>query len=147
MSFTPNELVALDTNQFIFALRRTAAYPACEILLFDKLPELQIYMPLQVLIELQRNLNMDEMRGVFLALNQSKAIQSDYKPPPRNLIAEWEKRGAKKGDAVIAAHLESAQVKYLVSENRHFLSEIPDLPFQVLSSDAIVRQLSKPSSN
>lgn len=141
MNFIQNEPIALDTNQFIFALRRSAAYPACEILLFDKLPELQIYMPLQVLIELQRNLTIDEMRGVFLALNQSKAIQWDYKPAPGNLIAQWQKRGAKKGDAVIAAHLESAQVKYLISENRHFLSEIPDLPFQVLSSDAIVNQL------
>jgi putative toxin-antitoxin system antitoxin component (TIGR02293 family) len=29
--------------------------------------------------------------------------------------------GAKKGDAVIAAHLEAADIRYFISENRHFL--------------------------
>ncbi|MDX2213680.1 MAG: type II toxin-antitoxin system VapC family toxin [Oculatellaceae cyanobacterium bins.114] len=140
-----NEVIALDTNEFIFALRRDANYPACETLLFNKLPELQIYMPLQVLIELQRNLSFDEMRGLFLALNKSKAIQWDYKPAPQDLIKQWEKRGAKKGDAVIAAHLEVAQVRFFVSENRHFLVELPNLPFQVLSSEAVVNLLEQNS--
>jgi hypothetical protein len=43
--------VALDTNVFVFALRKEANYPACETLLFDKLNELQVYVPLQVFIE------------------------------------------------------------------------------------------------
>jgi hypothetical protein len=45
------ETVALDTNVFIFALRKEPDYPACETLLFDKLPALQIYMPLQIFLD------------------------------------------------------------------------------------------------
>jgi hypothetical protein len=47
------ETVALDTNVFIFALRKEANHPACETLLFDKLNELHVYMPLQIFVELQ----------------------------------------------------------------------------------------------
>jgi hypothetical protein len=58
-----SEAVALDTNVFVFALRKEATYPACETLLFDKLSELHVYIPLQIFVELQRNLTSDEMRG------------------------------------------------------------------------------------
>lgn len=56
MNSIRDKLLSFDTNEFIFALRREANHPACETLLFDKLNELRIYFPLQVLIELQRNL-------------------------------------------------------------------------------------------
>jgi hypothetical protein len=90
-----DEAVALDTNEFIFALRRDPDHPACEILLFDKLNQLRVYIPLQVLIELQRKLGSDEMRGVLLAL--TKAIVVDWagwsrfvRPCPRtDLSLPW----------------------------------------------------------
>jgi predicted nucleic-acid-binding protein len=136
-----HEAVALDTNVFIFALRKEAAYPACEALLFDKLSELQVYLPLQIFVELQHNLTGDEMRGVLRALLRAKTVTWDYAPAPAELITQWEQQGAKKGDAVIAAHLEAAKIHYLVSENRHFLTEIPTSPFQVLRSEAVIELL------
>jgi len=136
-----HEAVALDTNVFVFALRKEAAYPACETLLFDKLSELQVYLPLQIFVELQRNLTSGEMRGVLHALLRAKTVTWDYTPAPAELIARWEQEGAKKGDAVIAAHLETAKVRYLVSENRHFLTELPAAPFQVLRSEAVIELL------
>ena len=135
------EAVAVDTNVWIFALRKESAYPACETLLFDKLPALQVYMPLQIFLELQRNLTTDEMRQVVLALTQAQSVVWDYAPARLDLIRQWEQRGAKKGDAVIAAHLEGAAIHYLVSENRDFLKELPVLPFTVLSSREAVRLL------
>ena len=131
----------LDTNEFLFALRKEVRYPACETLLFDMLNSLHVFMPLQILVELQRNLRPDEMRGLLLALSRSKTIQWDYVPVSLHLIEQWEQRGAKKGDAVIAAHLESAGVRYFISENRHFLSQLPDLPFTVLTSEETLRLL------
>ena len=59
------EAVALDTNVCIFALRKEPTYPAGELLLFDKLNELQVHMPLQIIVELQRNLMASEMRGLY----------------------------------------------------------------------------------
>ena len=142
MNSIRDEVVALDTNEFIFALRRDADHPACEILLFDKLNELHVYMPLQVLIELQRKLRTSEMRAVLLALTKAKAVNWDYAPAPFELVSQWERRGAKKGDAVIAAHLEAAAIRYLVSENRDFLVDLPNLPFEALTAEKAVQLLS-----
>ena len=110
MNSIRSEAVALDTNVFIFALRKEANYPACESLLFDKLSELDVYIPLQIFVELQRNLTSDEMRGVLRALIRAKTVTWDYAPAPAERIARWEQQGAKKGDAVIAAHLEAAKI-------------------------------------
>jgi predicted nucleic-acid-binding protein len=142
MNSIRDKLLSLDTNEFIFALRREASHPACETLLFDKLNELQLYVPLQILIELQRNLRDQEMRSVLLALTKAKSVTWDYAPASIERVGQWEQRGAKKGDAVIAAHLEAAGVRYFVSENRHFLAELSDLPFEVLTSEDAVALLS-----
>ena len=56
MNSIRDELISLDTNESIFALRKDATHPACETLLFDKLDELKIHLPLQILLELQHNL-------------------------------------------------------------------------------------------
>ena len=141
MNSIRGEPVALDTNVCIFALRKEPNYPACETLLFDKLPALQVYMPLQIFLELQRNLTASEMRRVVRALTMAQAVTWDYAPARLDLIRRWEQRGAKKGDAVITAHLEAATIRYLVSENRDFLVELPALPFTVLSSAEAVRLL------
>jgi predicted nucleic-acid-binding protein len=138
--------VALDTNVFIFALRKEPNYPACETLLFDKLTALQVYMPLQIFLELQRNLTASEMRRVVRALTMAQAVTWDYTPARMDLIRQWEQRGAKKGDVVITAHLEVATIRYLVSENRDFLKELPALPFTVLSSEEAVRLLGEGGS-
>jgi predicted nucleic-acid-binding protein len=130
--------IALDTNEFVFAIRRDPNYPACERLLFDGLIELNLYMPLQILLELQRNLSDEEMRGVLLAITRARSVIWDYAPAGLERVAQWEERGAKKGDAVIAAHLEAHGVQYFVSENRHFLGELPTLPFQVLTSQEVL---------
>jgi len=81
------------------------------------------------------------MRDVLRALLRAKTVTWDYARAPAELIARWEQQGAKKGDAVIAAHLEAAQIRYVVSENRHFLTEISTLPFQVLRSEAVIELL------
>lgn len=141
MNFTHDQPIALDTNQFIFALRQDQTYPSCRILLFEKLHNINLYLPLQVLIELQRNLNEREMRGVMLALTNAQNTTWDYTLAPMPIIKKWEKQGAKKGDAVIAAHLEINNIPYLISENRHFLREITNLPFKVLSSQELLQYL------
>lgn len=134
MASIRDESVAVDTNVWIFALRKESAYPACEALLFDWLPDLRIYMPLQIFLELQHNFSAGEMRRFILALTRARSLTWDYTPARSDLIDQWEQRGAKKGDAVIAAHLEEAAVRYLVSENRDFLKGLPALPFTVLRS-------------
>src|SRR2546425_5550984 len=141
MNSIQDEFVSLDPNDFIFALRKDASHPACEILLFDKLDQFKLHLPLQILLELQHNLTDEEMRRVLLAVMKARAVTWDYAPAPLEIVRRWEQRGAKKGDAVIAAHLEIAGVRYFISENRHFIAEITNLPFKVLTSEETLRLL------
>src|SRR5436190_916437 len=104
MSKIGRDRVALDTNDFIFGIRRDASYPACAGLLRDQIDLVSLFVPLRVQIELQ---------------------------------------GAKKGDALICAELDAAGVRWLVSENRHFLHEIPDLPFAVVSAERALALLAE----
>jgi hypothetical protein len=121
----------LDTNVFIFALRQEPNFPACETLLFDKLNALQVYVPRQIFLELQHNLTASEMRRVGRALAMAHTVTWDCAPARGGPVRHWEQQGAKKGDAVITAHPEAATIRYLVSENRDFLLELPALPFTV----------------
>ena len=66
--------ISLNTNEFIFGLRKDVSRPACEILVFDKLSELRIRLPLQILLELQHNLTDEETRRVLLAVMKAKAL-------------------------------------------------------------------------
>lgn len=141
MSSIRNESAALDTNEFIFALRKDEAHPASEALVFDKLSILRIYLPLPIFLELQRNLTGDELRSALRALSKAKALSWDHALVPPEAVEQWQRRGAKKGDAVIAAHLELKGIQYFVSENRHFLTELKGLPFTVLTAQEALDQL------
>ena len=112
--------------------------------MFDRLGELNLYLPLQILLELQRNLNDQEMRRITSALGKLETVTWDYEPAPLALVHQWQERGAKKGDAVVAAHLEVAGVRYLVSENRHFLTELTEPPFRVLRAAEAIQELERP---
>lgn len=141
MTSIRDAIVALDTNEFIFALRKDEAHPASEMLLFDKLSVLSVYLALPIFLELQRNLTGDEVRGALRALNKAKALIWDYSLAPDDAVSRWRQRGARKGDAVIAAHLEAKSVDYFISENRHFLTELTGLPFKVLTAREALESL------
>jgi len=136
-----DELVALDTNEFIFALRRDAGRRACETLLLEGVAELQLYVPRQVLVELEHNLSPAEMRDAREALESARSVTWDYAPAQPERVERWQEQGARAGDAMIIAQLEAYGVHYLISENRHFLAELPALPFTVLTSEEVLRLL------
>ena len=139
-----DEFIALDTNQYVLALRRDPRFPNCASLLFQHVDKLCVHVPLQVLKELHRNLSRRELRRVFGALEVAQECRIDYALGDIGRVTHWEQMGAKKGDAVIVAQLEAAGVRFLVSENRHFLSEVEGLPFEVLTSEQVLRQLNGP---
>ena len=74
-------------------------------------------------------------------LDAARESLTDYSTPRPTLIERYRNLGAKKGDIVIAAHLHAAGIRWLVSENRHFLYEIPNLPFKVITAVEAVSQL------
>jgi predicted nucleic acid-binding protein len=135
--------ISFDTNIFIFGIREDPNFPAC-VELLERIGELQVYMPLQIIRELKNNLRPDEVSELFGLLSQYyDRIRIEWKIVPFKLIERFQRLGCKLGDAVVAAHLEEQGVHALISENRHFLKEIPDLPCRVLSAAAAVEEMSR----
>ena len=140
MSSIQTELVAIETNVYVFAIRPEVRRPHCAELVLERLRDLRVHVPLQVYVEIKRNLTPDEMKMFFRSLQLASGLERSFLPAERKRRVYWERHGAKKGDAVIIAQLEAANVGFLVSENRHFLEEVPNLPFEVLSAaDALAR--------
>lgn len=140
MSFPLEQRVAFDTNIFLFAIRDPIRQ-SCHQVITTILPRLSLFIPFQVQLELRRNLNDAARRDVFAIIAEARQSHYEYEQPSPDHIAHWQSRGAKKGDAVICAALEAADVKFLVSENRHFLQEIESLPFEVLSAQLFMNRM------
>jgi len=131
----------LDTNIWIFGLRRQPEQPACAQVL-QHLPQLYVKIPRQVLLEPQANLRHEEMREFFRLLHRHPG-QTDMRWEHVELarIRTYQRRGCKLGDAAVAAHIEVLGIGTLVSENRDFLCEIMGLPFRVLRAADFLREL------
>lgn len=142
---TPGEPVVLDTNVWIFGLRRHPGVPSCAQLL-DRLAELRVVLPRQVLRELQVNLSEGEDRSLFRLLKSlSKPVVFDWHRANPEVVRKYTALGCKLGDAALAAHLEDLGIGVLVTENRHFLTEIKDLPFRRLTSAELLAELPEQS--
>jgi predicted nucleic acid-binding protein len=131
----------LDTNVWIFGLRRDEQFPACAELL-DCLGLLLVVIPRQVLKELNANLASDEMRDFYGLVNGlPERIELNWEPASVDRVRFYEERGCKKGDAVIAAHAEALRVKLIVTENRQFLQAMEDLPFEIVTPAEVLTRL------
>lgn len=141
-----DEKVILDTNVWIFGLRRHPELPSCALLL-KRLGQLQLILPRQVLRELQANLTESELRNLFRLLKQlPKQIVIHWEKAETETIGKYQSLGCKLGDAAIAAHLEELEAEVLITENRHFLEELKDLPFRRLSAVEALAELEKVES-
>lgn len=138
MKSIQGEQVGFDTNVLIFGVREEAPAPTQLLVHADKVV---VYLCREVIQELHRNLAQNEIDRLFDILNEKGEATFDYGAPPSDLVEKYQQLGCKKGDAVIAAHLESAGIQWFVSENRHFLAEVSPLPFVVLASEQALEQL------
>lgn len=128
-----DDWVAFDTNIYIFGIRETPQFPAC-VELLEGIGELHVYVPRQIIRELQKNLQPDEVHELFELFNRySDRVKISWLPAALSSIEKFVGLGCKLGDAAVAAHLQELGVRCLITENRHFLTEIHGLPFSILS--------------
>ena len=135
----PPERWLLDTNIWVFGLRRDDAFPNCAQLL-ERIGVFRVVIPLQVLKELNLNLTENEISDFYRLINHTEWIELSWTAAPAERVKFYEERGCRKGDAVIAAHAESLRVGIIVSENRQFLQTIKDLSIEIVTGeDALAR--------
>ncbi len=140
MTISPTTPLMLDSNEYIFGLSGTKA--SC-VQLIDQLDTLHVFVPLMVVREVERNLElMYSLSSVFfkLIVNQENIVIV-WSPPPEKLVLAYIERGFSKEDATIAAVAEQVQTEYLISENRHFLQNSAGLPFQIINAETALKML------
>jgi len=81
------------------------------------------------------------MQKLMDLLPKAAAVKRDFLKPSPDAVQRWHEHGAKKGDAAITAQLEAAGIRYFISENRHFLTQIADLPFEVMDAATVLGRL------
>ncbi|MBN1484789.1 MAG: PIN domain-containing protein [Chloroflexia bacterium] len=130
--------ICIDSCVFINRLR--GHDPAVQRLISLIGPTLQLVVPRLVVQEVTRNLRSHEqVRRFFQLFHQSGHAFIVDEPVPINLVNKYVELGLPaKADAFIGAFAEWMQVRYLVSDNRHFLRDLRTDAFDVLDAAEFV---------
>jgi hypothetical protein len=126
--------ICIDSCVFIHGLQQSNS--AAVQLLNIIGPELILMTPRLVAQEVTRNLGTPELVRRFYRLFQGRdfAFVVD-EPVPRALVEKYIHLGLpEKADAFIGAFAEWMQVRYLISDNRHFLRDLETDAFAVLGA-------------
>ena len=125
----------LDSNVFIFSARSkemvfTEVIKLAGVQFQCSIPQ----MVLTEVVERLRNLEGKQFASFARYLLQSLPIPIIADELiPEELMVKYKQRGAKSGDATIAAFVEWVKADYLVTENCDFLQELP-LDFKVMKT-------------
>jgi hypothetical protein len=103
-------------------------------------PAIQLAIPRLVAQEVTRNLrSTEQVRRFYRLFHELDCAWIVDEPVPADLVDEYVRLGLPaKADAFIGAFAEWMQVRYLVSENRHFLRELQTDAFEVLDVETFV---------
>lgn len=135
--------IVLDTNVWIYGLRRDQDHPSC-LELLQNLRTFHVIIPRQVLAELQVNLAPEEYQRFWQLINAYSArIEISWDPAPIERLNLYRRLGCRRGDAAVAALTEQVGAEVLVTENREFLRDVPNLPFRLVTSSALLAELER----
>jgi hypothetical protein len=130
--------ICIDSCVFIHAAQREKSAERRLITLIG--PTTQLVIPRLVAQEVTRNLHSTKQVRLFYRLFHgldSAAIVDELVPV--ELVAKYVSLGLpEKADAYIGAFAEWMQVRYLISDNRHFLQELRTDAFEVLDAEAFI---------
>ena len=123
--------ICIDSNQFIFGLSGTDA--SSEMVL-KLLPRLEAVIPRLILKEVTRNLKQAQIKALYALLKKAPHVTVVEDPVPIKLVEKYVALGLReKADAIIGAFSEWQGVKYIISDNRHFLDELHSSAFEVVN--------------
>ena len=130
----------LDANEYIFALGLFKK-ESCDFLLkhlIDNFPLHSVSICRTIVEEVRDNLTPNDFQNFIKFINIFTTIDEDFLIP-FEIGVKYEAKGFKEADALIAAYTEWVGADALVTENRHFLNQNPDLPFKVLTAEKCLK--------
>lgn len=129
-------LLVIDSNVYIFGFGFVKV-PACNDLILALLEKYNLHtlrIPRRIVEEVHSHLSPEDFIKFIKVINTLTTIDEDF-VVPFEIAVKYEVKGFKPADAFIAAYTEWVGADALVTENRHFLSRNPNLPFKVLNAD------------
>ena len=126
----------LDANEYIFAMGLSKKESCKSLLkhLVDSFPLYSVSICRTIIEEVRDNLSPKDFQNFINFANAFTKVDEDFLIP-FEIGAKYEARGFKPADAFIAAYTEWVGADALVTENRHFLNQNPNLPFKVLTAE------------
>jgi hypothetical protein len=138
-------LLVLDSNEYIFAFGPSVD-PNPRLLIktiLDEFPLHSVRLPRLVTDEVQRNLSPESNKNFMDFVLSLTEIDEDF-VVSFELGAKYELFGLKPADSFIAAYTEFVGADALVTENRHFLTRLENMPFSILTAKACLRLMNLP---
>ena len=132
--------LVLDANEYIFGLgfiRKESCESILEFLT-DNFSSNSISVCRTIVEEVRSNLLPKEFHTFIRLINLFTTIDEDFLIP-FELGFKYEAMGIKEADALIAAYTDWVGADALVTENRHFLSRNPKLPFKVINAENFLK--------
>jgi len=139
--------LVLDANEYIFALGLFKK-ESCESLfkkLIESFPSHSVSICRTITEEVRDNLSPRDFQTFIKFINILTTIDEDFLIP-FELGAKYERKGLKEADAFIAAYTEWVGADALITENRHFLTQNPALPFKILTAEKCLKHFMISSS-
>ena len=101
-------------------------------------------IPAQIEKEIRQNFTVDEIRKFYRQVSSLTEFEIVYKPLDNNLVDKYRQFLLKTGDAKIAAFCEQEHIQIFVSENRHFLEKLSEVPCFIADSKTFYEIFSLP---
>lgn len=138
----PIERWLIDTNVWIFGLRRNPQF-SDSIKVLTNIGSFLALVPLQIITELPVNLRDEEMAEFYRLRNEyGEYVSVSWEAVAVERVRFYQRRGCRKGDALVAAHAEALSADLIVSNNRQFLGAIQNLPFTIATPAEALSRLS-----
>ena len=125
--------ICIDSCVFIRGLRTQD--PTITTILDIVGPVLPLTIPRLVALEVTRNLTtVNQIRSFYRLFQTYDFARIIDEPIPTDLVEKYVRFGLPaKADAFIGAFAEWQQIDYLLSDNRHFLSQLKSAAFEVVT--------------
>jgi hypothetical protein len=135
--------ICIDSCVFIHGLQQSD--PAAVHLLDIVSPECILVIPRLIAQEVTRNLStLNQVRHFYRLFQDSDFALLIDEPVPRVLVDKYTHLGLpEKADAFIGAFAEWMQVRYLISDNRHFLRDLQTDAYEVLDANTFISRWAK----
>ena len=139
---SPTERWLIDTNVWIFGLRRDQNFPD-SVRLLENIGLFLALVPLQIIKELHLNLLDDEMTEFYrLRTGFREFVEISWESVSQERVRFYRDQGCRKGDALVAAHAEAVGADLIVSNNRQFLMTVENLPVRIATPAHALSRLS-----